>query len=104
MLNPQYVSAGRRPLKKYPDMFLTPSELADVFQQLADAGIPAENFKLVFKRVAARLSTYKAQGKSLTMISVYNWLTSWAKHEVVKELTASCHLERSKVYLHDAKL
>lgn len=101
--NPQHVGAGRRPLKNYPDMFLTPSELADVFEQLAEAGIPPEQFKLVFKRVAARLSTYKAQGKNLAMISVYNWLIGWAKSDVVRELTASCDLQRSQTYLASAK-
>lgn len=101
--NPQYVGAGRRPLKNYPEIFLTPAELADVFEQLVEAGIPPEQFKLVFKRVAARLATYKAQGKNLAMISVYNWLIGWAKSDVVKELTASCNLQRSQVYLAGAK-
>jgi len=102
--NPQFVKAGRRPLRKYPDMFLTNSELADVFYQLAAAGIPTDQFKLVFTRVAARLMTYKSQGKKLETVSVYNWLTGWAKSDVVKELTASCNLERSKVYLSEAKI
>ncbi len=102
--NSQYVGAGRRPLRNYPDMFLTPNELADVFEQLAEAGIPPDQFKLVFRRVAARLTTYKSQGKNLAMISVYNWLIGWAKSDVVKELTASCNLQRSKVYLAGAKI
>gem|GEM_PF-6036289 len=102
--NPQYVKAGRRPLKKYPDMFLTNSELADVFCQLAAAGVPTDQFRLVFMRVAARLNTYKAQEKNLGAVSVYNWLIGWAKSDVVKELTASCNLERSKVYLSEAKI
>lgn len=102
--NPQYAKVGRKPLKKYPDMFLTHEELADVFRQLVEAGIPADQFRLVFMRVAARLNTYKSQGKSVATISVYNWLIGWAKQDVVKELTASCNLERSKVYLQGAKV
>lgn len=99
MRNRQYTHAGRRPLWKYPDLFLAPDELADVFEQLAESGIPSEQFKLVFKRVDARLKTAKAEGKSLEFVSAYNWLTGWAKEEVVRELTASNNLERSRVYL-----
>lgn len=103
MRSRQYTHAGRRPLKNYPNIFLAPDELGDVFEQLQTAGINAEEFKLVFKRVNARLNTAKAQGKTLEFISAYNWLTGWAKGEVVRELTASSNLERSRVYLVGAR-
>ena len=96
--------AGRRPLKKYPELFLTPEELSQVFDQLAEAGIPGDRFKMVFMRVAARLTTHRVQGKHPSAVSVFNWLVGWAKNEVVEELTASCNLERSRAYLAGAKI
>ena len=101
---PQFVMARRRPLKKYPELFLTPEELAQVFEQLADAGIPSDRFKMVFMRAAARLTTYRIQGKVPAAVSAFNWLTGWAKNEVVEELTASCKLERNRAYLEGAKI
>ena len=104
LTNPQYAKAGRRPLRKYPDLFLTPEDLAEVFTQLSDAGIPPAQFKLVFMRVSARLTTQKSLGKPTGAVSAFIWLTSWAKEEVVKELTASCNLERSRAYLEGARI
>lgn len=101
--NRQYTHAGRRPLRRYPQIFLAPEELAEVFEQLGLAGVPPEQYKLVFKRVAARLTTAQAQGKDPQLISAYNWLTGWAKEEVVRELTASNNLERSRVCLVGAR-
>lgn len=97
--NPQHERLGRRPLKKYPDLFLTPDELAAVFDQLSAAGIPADQYRLVFMRVAARLMTHRADGRDLASVSAFNWLTGWAKSEVLKELADACHLERSREYL-----
>jgi hypothetical protein len=101
----RYITAGRRPMKNYPDIWITPYQLADVFSQYDSDGISLDNknnFLGAFKAVQARLQTYKEQGKPLININPYIWLIGWAKEDLIKALTAKNNLKRSELYLDGA--
>lgn len=93
----RYMGAGRRPLKKYPDIWLSPTELKDTLDSMNEADIPA---KEVFKKVAQRFVDYKAARRSVTTVSAHSWLNGWAKVEVLKDLKALTDLKRSQSYLN----
>lgn len=79
-----WVLAGRRPLKKYPDIFLSAPELAEVYRQYSEAGLEPKDAREAFQSVQGRLMNMKAEGKSTERAAVFNWLIGWAKQEILE--------------------
>lgn len=97
-----FATTGRRPMKKYPEIWLTRNELADVFRALLDRGVPSGQFYRVFHKVRSKLITGKAQGRKPEMVASFNWLTGWALEETLREMKAENDLKRSEKYLAKA--
>jgi hypothetical protein len=101
----QYMTTGRRPLKKHPIIHLTQSELSRALEIYEEFGVPIDAKKIyqrAFLAIEARLSTYKGEGKRLEAISCFNWLIGWALQDLLKSLKSSTDLKRSQKYLEGA--
>lgn len=96
----EFINAGRRPLKKYPKIFLTASELAQVFQQYESAGIPRENWTEGFQLVQAKLNT---PGPHRNTVSAFSWLTSFVKTQLLETAIKKSTLSRVKGYENTAR-
>lgn len=92
----RFISAGRKPLVKYPKIWLTRMQLYDVFKAYLDAGIPPSALGTPFKKAEARLQDYgEAKGKNVT---AFNWLIGFLLREECDNHTASTRLKRNQKY------
>lgn len=99
----RFINCGRRPMRKYPEIWLTLHDLVEARRQLDEAGIPPDKLWMVFSKVAAKLRTKIESGESVLNINPFLWLIGWAKKEALDELKSSLDLERSQNYLKKAK-
>ena len=101
-LDNRFISAGRRPMRDYPTIWLTPHELADVVKKLEESQIPIYSYKDLFLKAEAKMKTYSAQGRSNQAVSVYNWLTGFLFDELleraIKETRLAKTMEGPKAY------
>lgn len=84
-LSAAYMNLGRRPLRKFPRVFLSVPELSDVMRQYDAAGIPPERLHDALHKADGRLSQGMVGGKSPERQAAYNWLIGWIKNEVIQE-------------------
>lgn len=96
----RWLVGGRRPLKRYPEIWSHPEELAEILDTLEAHGLPARSRQEVFRRVQAKLETNRISGKRTDTTCARNWLTGWAMQEVLNETTAAARLETQKNYLN----
>lgn len=85
-----YILEGRRPLRKYPQIHLTRSQLANVVQSYLENGIPKDRLRLAFLKAQARLGVDTTGDKN-----AYSWLLGWCQREVLDELTCSKRLQNT---------
>lgn len=95
-LDNRYINAGRRPMKKYPHVFLSAPELAEVFRQYDEVGLTPLDARQAFQAVSGRLITLASNGSSNNSISVFNWLIGWAKQEVLESKIKEHRLKNAK--------
>jgi hypothetical protein len=93
--NNAYMLAARRPMRKYPEIWISAKDLADALKQFDAAGIPRDGFKLVFAKASSFLRDIAAKGGDPSKKNAHLTLTGWAKQEALKELTQSNYLKRS---------
>lgn len=101
----RFISAGRKPIKNYPLIWLSKTELIDILTLYEESEIPIDKrgiYKQAFRAVQARLLTMKAEGKSITRVSAFNWLIGWALNELLDSQKKVTDLKRSNKYLQNA--
>lgn len=91
----RFINAGRRPMKDYPLLWLTPKELSDVIKKLEESDIPIQSYKDLFLKAEAKLTTYSAQGRSAQSVSVYNWLTGFLFDELLERTIKETRLAKT---------
>ena len=91
----RYMGAGRRPMRGYPALWLTPMELADVVKKLEESQIPVQAYKDLFLKAEARLKTYTGQGRSTQGVSVYNWMTGFLFDELLERTIKETRLAKT---------
>ena len=91
--NNQFVCAGRRPLKKYPEIFMTGGELAETFKQYSEAGIPESRWRNAFQMVSAKLKTPRIGGGP---VSCFAWLTGWVKTDLMQQITNESRMQQQQ--------
>jgi hypothetical protein len=91
----RHISAGRRPMRDYPSLWLTPPELADVVKKLEESQIPVQSYKDLFLKAEARLKTYSGQGRSTQGVSVYNWMTGFLFDELLERTIKETRLAKT---------
>lgn len=86
------IGTGRRPLKKYPEIYLTTHDLAEVFESLSEL-IPRNRWKDVFMKVRdfAR-DQNRESGMKFNRVRCKSALTGWAKKAVIGELNEETKL------------
>lgn len=94
-LDNRFVGAGRRPMKDYPTIWMTPPELADVIKKLEESQIPVQAYKDLFLKAEARLRTYDTQGRSSQNVSVYNWMTGFLFDELLERTIKETRLAKT---------
>ncbi len=101
----RFMAAGRKPIKNYPLIWLSKTELIDILKLYEESGIPIDKhgiYKQAFRAVQARLLTMKADGKPTNRISAFNWLIGWALNELLDSQKKVTDLKRSTKYLQNA--
>ena len=81
-----FILANRRPLRKFPEIFISPTELADVIRQYEEAGI-VERLTDAHSLVSAKVKTAIIEGKSPDKISIAAWYMGWVKQQVLDSKT-----------------
>jgi len=94
-LDNRFIMAGRRPMKDYTNIWLTPHELADVIKKLEESDIPMWSYKDLFLKAEARLVTYKQERRPVQTVSVYNWLTGFLFQEVLETTIKETRLAKT---------
>ena len=79
-----WICAGRRPLKKFPLIFLTPQELIQALQQIRKS-VPPDDVVAVFQSCEAHLRGKSQQQRD--SISHFNTLVNWCLGEVIDKAT-----------------
>jgi hypothetical protein len=99
-----FIVAGRRPMLKYPNIWLSPAELVQVIDGFHDKGLDGKTQKKVFESVSSRVTSQVAAGKGIEKIHVYGWLTGFELTNTLQQVKASKDLERSETYLTNARV
>ena len=94
-----FMSAGRRPMKNYPALWLTPFELKDAILQLEREGVPKNELKSVFSFAQAHV----AAKPRFDMYPARNCLTGFALQQFLETRKKSNDLKRSETYLNGAR-
>lgn len=92
----QYIIGLRKPMKKYPQLMISPWELEEVIQSLEESGIQPEKFHLVFKPAALQAKQQIIAGKSQDMINCVGWLTGFCKANALEELKKQNYFDKSR--------
>jgi len=102
----RHILLGRRPMKKYPEIWLTEHELSSILEMYESEGIPIDSQKRyakAFISVNSKLQMKKAKGERLEFTNPYDWLIGFAKLDLLRELSASASLKRNELYLENSK-
>jgi len=91
-LDPRYMCAQRRPMRKWPRIWLSKSELARSLRVYEDARL---DFELALSLVDTRLSSNEIQGRPGQFVSVFAWLCGWTRSEVARGAIDQKNLERA---------
>lgn len=95
--SPAFVSAGRRPLRKYPGIFLSVFELAHIFREWEGVDFELADIDAGFRTCLARLKSKAAKGERVDTTCVYAWMTSFILHDAVEKKTKVNRLRKSEV-------
>lgn len=98
-----WILQGKRPFKKYPNLWISPLRLWEVVQLYEKSGIPRTELHLGFRYVAAQLDKYVAQGKRLESIDAYAYLIGFGLTHALEQRSKSLNLKRQETYLEGAK-
>ena len=93
-----FILAGRRPMRNFPLMWLTPMELKDAVDLYEKNGLTPEEVRGAIKSADARLKTGLVNGKPKNTISVFNWLIGWCLQEQLEIANSANKAKRSKSY------
>lgn len=98
-----FVSLRRRPMRKYPELWLTGVELATVTERLLEAGITIGDRPRVFAKASAHAKKQIAAGKEPSLMNAYGWLLGFCLTATLQEIDASNRAATSGEYLKQAK-
>jgi hypothetical protein len=98
----QFINAGRRPMRKFPEIWLTPQELVLVLDEFMSLNIEKRHKSAIFQRVAARIRTKVGSGLSADRVPAFNWLTGFELTNALQGIKAENDMRRSEKYLSNA--
>lgn len=89
----RYILAARRPMRNYPLIMISPSELAEVIRIFEETIPDTKLWRRVFLKTETQLQTYLASRKSIQSINAFNWLTGWCMDSVLETATKDQRLK-----------
>jgi len=90
-----FILTGRQPLRRFPEVFLSPTELRDVIALYDGAGIE-HLLAHAFKAVVGRLQQMKMDGKDTARAPCCSWLIGWAYQEQLENHNKTLRIEKTK--------
>lgn len=90
-----YMLAGRQPLKKFPEVCLSATELRDVIA-LYDQSSIEHLLGNAFKAAVGRLKQMQMDGKDTARAPCYSWLIGWAYQEQLENHNKTLRIERTQ--------
>lgn len=95
-----HANTGKRPMKDYPELWLTPHELADVIKNYDEAKIPGAKWRTAFYKAQSALK--QPDGGTKKMANVYNWLIGWIKKEIMDDVRSEAYMQKALEVKHGA--
>ncbi len=86
----RHLLASRRPLKKFPDVWVSSPELLRIVEEWRRAGASVKRLAEGFAECDSRIQTYKVSGKPTHSVCIVSWMTGWVlQKELDKEKSIS---------------
>lgn len=85
----QHKKFARMPMKKYPDVWATFEEFADLILEFKKRGVPEREFSRPFRKVQIRFDEWKLdpdKENNIPKTSSIGWLQKWALSETIDDL------------------
>lgn len=90
----QYISGGRRPMRKYPALWFSPGELADAIEEV-QAAIGDEDIRPVFK-IAQSEALSQAIAHGNRKVTAYKYVTGFALSQYQDTLRKATQLQQQR--------
>lgn len=91
-----YIGAGRRPLKKHPDIFFTPGELAEVNRTFDKLGLARDALKDGITIANVELGKRKGRGERVPYENVVGWFLGFIPNELMQRQIKKQLIEKTK--------
>lgn len=91
-----WITAGRRPMEDYPDVWLTTRELAGICEDYDASGVPPKDFKVAFRRAQAQADTIKSRGEDPSNKGAAGWLLGFIKRDILESSIKETRLQTAK--------
>lgn len=92
--NNQFILAGRRPMKRYPHLWFTTSELAKAVEVVRDSLPPDSDWKAVFD-LAESEATNQLVKRGRESANCYKYVTGYCLQTVLDTMTKTTYLSNS---------
>lgn len=89
------LGSGRRPMKLYPEIWISPHELAEIFRSY-EKKLPKDEWRRVFQKVRTWALSKIDEGKNPKRLNTPGALLGWALDEVIESLTKSVRLNKAR--------
>ncbi len=90
----EFINLGKRPLKKYQEIFLTLYELKNTLEIYHEA-LPGENWRPAFLQCEAEIKKQIASGKKRMFISAYNYLTTFCLEAAMRRKNEKVKIDKN---------
>lgn len=98
-----FMTTGKRPMKKYPNLWITTKQLSECATLYENSGIPPDQYHLGFRFVAAKLDKMATEGKSLNSTDAYGWLIGFGLTQALEQRGKTLNVKRQEKYLEGAQ-
>jgi hypothetical protein len=98
-----WLNTGRRPMKKYPNLWLSPVELREAANLYEQSGIPAKDWHVGFRFVASRVDDKVQRGTPITAVNCYAWVIGFGLDHALDQRAKSLNVKRLESYAKGAK-
>lgn len=99
-----FIGIGRRPMKKYPEIFISPTELKRVFETYESSGLPKSKWKNAFLLAESRIKTKVANERILPhSIDVYSWLTNFILTDLLGQVPKEVSTKNSIKFMEASR-
>lgn len=92
----QWVCAGRRPMLKYPDLWITAPELANAIRIFKNKSLPIKHWRGIFETAQANAATKRTNGVNPERYGAFNAITGWILGEALKQLNDEVKINRNR--------